>query len=388
MSYTPDPTDVTQPSDSEKAKTAAAEFRALKAYIRTLLGLSVPNPFPAITVPSINGGQIAGFRSAVKNGKMEVAQNGTSFVSPASGTYTLDGWVAFNTSAALLTHSQQADVPADNEFQASLRAAVTTADAAIAAGDSSYDRHWIEGYDARNFIGNTFTVSFWMRSAKTGIHCVALKNTGTDRTYVAEVTVLAANTWEKKSFTVTGGLPTAGTWNWTNGQGLALDFVRAAGTTFHTTAGAWNTGNFLSTASQVNCLDTIGNIYAITGIQLERGAAATPFEHRSFAVELSMMQRYFWIGGFGWSGVCISATNGSIAGTFPVTMRAAPVFAGIAGAGSNALVRSGAGTETIGAYVNSGADKNGAWLYFSGAGYTTGALYTAIKDLVTASARL
>jgi hypothetical protein len=154
-------------------------------------------------------------------------------------------------------------------------------------------RQLVEGYNARDLIGKTFTLSFWVRSSKTGIHCVSFRNTGVDRSYVVEYTVNAANTWEFKTVTVSGGLITAGTWNWTNGAGVVLSWALAAGSTFQTTAGAWQTGNFLATANQVNCLDSNTNIFAITGVQLEVGSVATPFEHRPYGSELALCQRYF-----------------------------------------------------------------------------------------------
>ncbi|WP_143435966.1 hypothetical protein [Hydrogenophaga sp. IBVHS1] len=168
-----------------------------------------------------------------------------------------------------------------------------TADASVAAGDEAKIRQVIEGYNARDLIGRTFTLSFWVRSSKTGTHCVAFKNAGADRTYVATYTVSAADTWEKKSVTVTGGLITAGTWNWTTGVGLNVDFTLVCGSTFQTTAGAWQTGNFVGTSGQVNCLDNPSNLFAITGVQLEVGAVASPFEHRLYGHELALCHRYF-----------------------------------------------------------------------------------------------
>ena len=248
----------------------------------------------APVVSSINGGQLAGMRNKIINGKMEIAQRGTSFAAAGSGVYTLDRWVPSSSTAGVVTISQQADVPADNEFQSSLRVAVTTADASIAASDNFGVFQNIEGFNVRDLIGRTFTLSFWVRSSKTGTHCVSLRNGAGDRTYVAEYTVSAANTWEKKSITVSSGLITAGTWNWTNGLGLSVGFNLYCGSTFQTTAGSWQTGNFLATANQVNCLDTIGNIFAITGVQLEVGSVATPFEHRPYGAELALCQRYYY----------------------------------------------------------------------------------------------
>jgi len=283
--------DVTGPASS--VDNTLPRFDSTTGKLLQSSGVTVDDSNNITGIASINGGQLAGMRNKIINGKMEIAQRGTSFPAAAATAFTLDRWANSNISAAVLTISQQADVPSGNEFRSSLRFAVTTADTSIAASDRAEVRYVAEGYDARDLIGRTFTFSFWVRSSKTGIHCAAFRNTGGDRSYVTEYTVNAANTWEQKSVTVSGGLITAGTWDWTTGQGLMIAFALATGTTFHAAKDAWQTGNFLGTANQVNVLDTIGNIFAITGVQLEVGSVATPFEHRPFGAELQLCQRYF-----------------------------------------------------------------------------------------------
>ena len=247
-------------------------------------------------VQNINGGQLAGMRNKIINGKMEIAQRGTSFPSIVQGAYSLDRWViGGNSTAAVLTASQVSDGPPGEAFQNSLHLTVTTADATIAATDGCTLNQRIEGYNVRDLILKTFTLSFWVRSSKTGVHCVSFLNSIADRSYVAEYVISAANTWEYKSIIVSGGLPFAGTWNWTNGIGLNVRWALAAGSNFHTTAGSWQTGNFSATANQVNCLDTVGNIFALTGVQLEVGEVATPFEHRPYGTELALCQRYYQV---------------------------------------------------------------------------------------------
>ena len=280
---------------------------------------------PALRFGADTSGQLSGFRNKIINGDMNIAQRGTSFASTSTATpgrYGVDRFMQDQAGhSAVYTISQQADAPSDNEFQYSLRYAITTADTSLAAGDVLSCTHRIEGYNVRDLIGRTFTISFRVRSSKTGIHCFALGNSGADRSYVAEYTINAANTWETKSITVPGGLITAGTWDWTNGVGLVVRWALACGSTFQTTAGAWQTGNFLATTNQVNCLDTVGNIFAITGVQLEAGSIATPFEHRPYGTELALCQRYYeksfplnTAPSNGGSGTTLATLDGSVTG--------------------------------------------------------------------------
>jgi hypothetical protein len=251
----------------------------------------------------------------------------------------MDRWQWVQDGAMVCTVSQSTDVP-NNTFQSSYKVDVTTIDSSIAAGDYAVINQSIEGYNVRDLIGTTFTLSFWVKSPKTGVHCITFRNSGIDRAFVKEYTIVAANTWEYKTLTVSGGLITAGTWNWTNGVGLNVTFVLAAGTTFHTTADAWQTGTLLATANQVNVMDNTANDFFITGVQLEPGAVATPFERRIFGQELALCQRYF----------CVTRANtrGYNAGTsfletfvyWPQQMRATPTVVNVTNTSSGAQSQS------------------------------------------------
>lgn len=277
-------------------------------------------------ITSFNGGQLAGTRRRNVNGGCEIAQGGTSFAAVTSGSWTLDGYAWGQSSEAVVTIAQVSDTPSDNEFQFSHRVTVTTADTSIAASQFAIVITKIEGYDARDFIGRPFVFSFRVRSPKTGIHCVSFRNTGADRSYVAEYTVTAANTWETKFVSVPVGLLTAGTWNWGNGTGIDIAFALACGTTYQTTAGAWQTGNYLATANQVNCLDAVSNIFAITGVQIEPGLIPTPFEHRVIMQELAHAQRYYQTSYYIWSGAMTVGNTYYLSQPFAVHMRANPTI--------------------------------------------------------------
>jgi hypothetical protein len=333
-----------------------------------------------LTVGSVNGSGF-GSRNKIINGDMRIAQRGTSFVS-AADAYTLDRWrwqdqVA---SPVRVTVSQDSDAPNDT-FQYSYKVDVTTADASIETTDFALISQRIEGYNVRDLIGRTFTVSFWVKSPKTGVHCVAFRNDGADRSYVKEYTVDAANTWEYKSVTVTGGLITAGTWDWTNGIGLDLSFTLTSGTTFQTTADAWQTGNFIATSSQVNAVDSTANNFFLTGVQLEVGETASPFEFKSYRVEFADCQRYFqhFSGnssgqpGLQWAG-STSTTNAYVSGAqFAVKMRDGPTMAWTTPTLSNVsdLVLS----ATRDGYTVKGDPTPSGW-------------YTAFGGIITADAEL
>ena len=268
-----------------------------------------------------------GFRNRIINGRMDIAQRGASFAAVATGTYTLDRFQWQQSGSGVGAITQQADAPTSNELQSSLRYTVNTADASIAATDLYYIRHAIEGYNVRDLIGRAFTLSFLVRSSKTGVHCVAMQNSGGDRSLVSEYVIGAANTWERKSIVVPAGLITAGAWNWTDGVGLMLGWVLAAGSNYQGTKDAWQSSAIIATSNQVNCLDTVGNIFAITGVQLEAGAVALPFEHRSIGNELALCQRYYYAmpgGSYGFP--CPNSGGFAFNQMYPFkqTMRAAP----------------------------------------------------------------
>jgi hypothetical protein len=327
-------------------------------------------------VGSINDGPIAGTRNKIINGAMEISQRGTTFAAIGTGIYGLDRWRWTQAGVMVCTVSQSTDVP-NNTFQNSYKVDVTTADTSIAAAEFSAIQQFIEGYNVRDLIGRTFTLSFWVKSPKTGVHCVAFRNEGpaqlTDRSYVLEYTVSSANTWEYKTISVAGGLITDGTWNWTNGRGLIVDFVLAMGSTFHTTPGSWNSGIFIATSNQVNVMDNTANDFFLTGVQLEPGTVATPFERRSYGQELALCQRYYQksydqnvVPASNDSTGCREAiSNGagyfSESVTFPVVMRAAPTITIYTPTGTVSSLSVGATVGSSGFFVTqSGGTTNSA----------------------------
>ena len=240
-------------------------------------------------------------RNLIINGEMMIAQRGTSFSSIASGSYCLDRWRFIEVGAVVVDVTQATDTPtvaeAGTDFKFSMKIDVTTADASLAASDQVLVQHKIEGFNTAHLgfgaaNAATVTLSFWVKSTVTGTAYVAFKNSAADRGYPAAYTISSSNTWEKKTIKVVGD--TSGTWiGATNGIGINLEFILAAGTDFHGTANAWGAGNLKGASGMANLINDAANNILITGVQLEVGAAATDFEHRDYASEYARCQRYY-----------------------------------------------------------------------------------------------
>ncbi len=242
--------------------------------------------------------QIGGRRNIVIGGCMRVAQRGTSFtLGNASAKYPVDRFFVqdVNSSSGEATVSQSTTAPTD--FKNSLKIDVTTADTSLASGDQYKIEHRIEGQDIAhlNFgtsSAKTVSLSFYIRSNKTGNTQVGLMNNGNDRAYVATFTIDSANTWERKEITIQGDQ--SGTWLDTNGIGLRLRWG-SYGSTYQTSSvNQWVGSNVISrNDSPINFFDSTDNELYLTGVQLEVGQA-TPFEHASsYGETLLLCQRYF-----------------------------------------------------------------------------------------------
>lgn len=282
-----------------------AGLSAVSYGLLSALSNSLPNV--NYEVASVNGVK-ALHHNDIINGDFRIAQAGTSFAAPADGAYDLDGWLNINNTTAVFTVAQ---VAGSTVGRLARQVTITTADAAVAAGDYVWDETRIEGYNIEKYVGQTFTVAFRAKVPVAGIHCVALRNSGFDRSYVKEINFPTANVWQDVSFTVIGGLPTAGTWSYTNGIGLMVVFAHMVGTTYQTTPDAWQTGNFISTANQVNDCATVGNVWALEKVTMNLGTVAAVSEI-DVGDELRRCQRYYETGNSVAGGVSGAQVSRSI----------------------------------------------------------------------------
>lgn len=272
-------------------------------------------------------------KNAIINGDFNIWQRGTSFTSVAAGVYTLDRWQYGKSGVMVHDITLSSDVPtlaqAGRLIRNSLKIDCQTVDTSIASSKYAMLSQNIEGYNFVPLAQKTMTLSFWVKATKTGIYSVSFRNGGPDKSYVAEYTVNASNIWEFKTLTILPS-PTSGSWEYTNSRGLSVDFILAAGSTFQTTKDAWQTGNFLGTANQVNACDSISNDFFIASVQLEEGDIATPFENRTFADELRLCERYFEV----LSSGIIGGFNSNISyayWAFKTKKRATPTFSAASG---------------------------------------------------------
>ena len=235
-----------------------------------------------------------GTKNRIINGNMVIDQrNGGASITPADSDYTVDRWKWQVTQSSKLTSQRSTTAPSG--FTNSLLSTSSSAYSIIST-DRFVIRYNIEGYNIADLAwgtadAKTVTLSFWVRSSLTGTFGGSIYNASGSHSYPFTYTISSANTWEQKSVTITGA--TAGTWNTDNSIGLTLAIGLGVGSTYSTTAGAWAAGYYPGATGATSVVGTSGATFYITGVQLEVGENATPFEHRMYSQELAMCQRYY-----------------------------------------------------------------------------------------------
>ena len=324
-----------------------------------------------------------GRRNLIINGAMQVAQRGTSTtgVTTTDGYYACDRWTS-QTDTGTWTLSQSTDAPSG--FAYSFKMDCTS------AGTSNADeislRTRLEGQDFQGLAYGTsdaksITLSFWVKSNQTGTYSVVFynQNTTQERSISASYTINAADTWEYKTATISGD--TSYNFNNSNTRDFQLIFYFGAASGF--TSGTYNTSAWQN-ADASNWVTTgipglggsTSDYVNITGVQLEVGTVATPFEHRSYGEELALCQRYYWrltqpstdryaIG----SGMMYQTNDPRCFIKNPIVMRTKP---SVEVAGNIRFERAGTSTGDVGTLAFTGEGPYGFVLYStSGADTTT-----------------
>jgi len=292
---------------------------------------------------------LQGFRNRLINSDMRIDQRNAGAAVTANDSYTVDRFLNQNDTDGTFSAQQDSSAPAG--FVNSLKFTTTAADASLAATQRCAIQHRIEGYNVSDLgwgtaDAKTVTLSFWVKSTLTGTFGGALQNSAANRSYPFSYTISVANTWELKSVTVAGD--TSGTWLTTNGIGLRVYFGLGMGSTYSGTANAWAAADYRSPTGAVSVIGTLNATWYITGVQLEVGSVATPFERRDYGRELMLCQRYYYkaaitnAGSFFGTGVAYSTTSANVFIPFPVPLRTRPTALSTSGtAGDYRVFRQG-----------------------------------------------
>jgi hypothetical protein len=238
----------------------------------------------------------------------------------------------------------------------------------------------IEGYNISDLdfgrsTAKPITVSFWAYSTNTGIYSWRLVGGTNYFSYVSTFTISAANTWQYFSFVVPG-CNLLGSW-WTDSSaGLIFQITLASESTTQGQGYAtnklnqWQSGNYAVANTQTgNIVGTSGAVFNLTGVQIEVGTVATPFERRPYGQELQLCQRYYEYGRqplLYMNNLSSVVDNPTVygSGTFRVTKRTTPAMTQ---AGFNYYSGGTAVAFTPGTIAALGVDG----YYFTGSGFSS-----------------
>ena len=318
-----------------------------------------------------------GRRNIVMNGNMSVAQRQLILGNQTgiSNGYTGVDRFKFYTNSAARVSGLQSTGTAANGFPKALQIDVTTADTSVAAGDFASAQTIFEGKDLQHLKWGTssaesLTLSFWVKSPKTGVHWVELYGVDATKYNSAQYTVSSADTWEKKTVTFAGETGSSITDD--NNTRLYVQWILLSGSNF--TSGThpgnvWHSTNANRHPGNQNIMDNTSNNFYLTGVQLETGSTATDFEFLRHSDNLNACYRYFQT---------VSAyaeysmgTSGSFSGhrtTFlGGGMRAAPTFTTQTNAGSSNSSLNGFGSKAAAGerinYAMNFNTTNGNYMY-------------------------
>jgi hypothetical protein len=311
---------------------------------------------------------------------MRIAQRGTGAFT-GSGDFPVDRFVVVNSTDGAFSAQQDSSAPPG--FVNSVKITTTTADATLATTQSLLFRQPIEGTNVADFgwgtaNAQTVTLSFWVRSSLTGTFGGSLRNSANNRSYAFAYSISLADTWEYKTVTIPGD--TTGTWLTTTGEGVMVTFGLGVGPDRSGTAGAWAGANYHAPTGAVSVIGTLNATFYITGVQLEAGSVATPFERRPYGTELNLCLRYYFkfvpfeSGNEYGAGYNPTTTTAFGLIPFPVLMRTNPTALEQSGTASDYSVRHAATATTCSSVPTFGGAtvQNGRAIFTVASGLTVG----------------
>jgi len=255
----------------------------------------------AVVTAQNGGADYSGtFRNKIINGDMRIDQrNAGASISAGLSTFTVDRWPVYASVASKGTAGQNLNaVTPPTGFSNYLGFQTGGSAYSVTSSDLFFFYQNIEGYNTSELNygtanAKTVTVSFWVNSSLTGTFGALLTNSAYNRAYGFTYTISAANTWTYISVPVPGD--TSGTWvGGTNGIGMTLRINLGCGSSSNVTAGSWQSASASGVTGTVSVLGTANATFYFTGVQLEVGTQATPFERRPYGMELAQCQRYYY----------------------------------------------------------------------------------------------
>lgn len=241
------------------------------------------------------------FRNKIINGGMLVDQNSAgneTYISTAGTGFIVDRFFIYTKEANVVAGSRYIGRSESPEGHlAHARIYFKNAHRAPQPTDEITFQQDIEDYNVLDLLYGTanakpITVSFWVMSNKTGSHALSVRNYSRLRSYVTSYTISSPGVWEYKTITIPGDAGNGAT-SWSAVGHLNICFTLLAGSTLTTSSTGWMNGNYARLQNCVNLGLSTSDYIRITGVQVEAGTVATPFDQRPFNVEFAMCQRYF-----------------------------------------------------------------------------------------------
>lgn len=235
-------------------------------------------------------------RNYTINGNFDFWQRGTNVGLSSNAQYVADRFNFLVGGVDLPTISRQADVPtvAESKFAStySMQVSPDTNYTVLASTDYASIRQSIEGFNASDLYGNTFTLSFWVKSSLAGTYCISLNNNNFSRSYIEEYTIDSANVWEMKSITIAHD--NVGSWEAGSDRGIIVGWTLAAGSSRQGVEG-WQGGSLFGTSNQVNFMADSTNTFKLSQVQITQGSGSLPFRRAGHNIteEFSLCQRYY-----------------------------------------------------------------------------------------------
>ena len=248
-------------------------------------------------------------RDLVSAGRKNLIINGDFRINQRSGTHTLisgyhlDRWKFQKDGLGQYAHSVTSSTDTPAGFSKSLRLEVTTTETSISSTEDLVLTQEIEGQNLQLLEAGTnsakpFTLSFWVKSTKPGTYCVSVvaDPATNNKIFSTTYTINVANVWERKIIKIPPCTLT--TIPNVSSRGMSVRWITLAGSAYTGATGGnlheWDDyHSSLFAGGHQTQIDTDGDIWQLTGVQLEVGRNATEFEHRSYGEELALCQRYY-----------------------------------------------------------------------------------------------